>query len=54
MNKAMELIEQVKARRANAGLNVTVNGVSFSFATPESRDDFIRRAERLGRKVEIA
>jgi hypothetical protein len=50
---AMELIEQVKARRKIAGLNVIMDGKLFSFATIERRDDFMMRAERAGHKVEI-
>lgn len=54
-----ELRQDVMRRRVADGLAVVCampdrESVTLYFASPETRDDFMRRAERLGGAVEIA
>lgn len=49
------LIAAKKAERAATGLKVTLSDTGWvgHFATVESRDEFVERARRQGRRVEI-
>jgi hypothetical protein len=48
-----KLIAEKRASRQALGLNVRCDGEVLSFATTESRDEFMARAKRLGHAAEV-